>query len=207
MPTFGDIFQSPGGQLFGRPYVPTVDLSEETTVTGGNTGVGFECAKHLVTLNISHVVIACRSTKKGEVAKDRIIKETNTMARIEIWQVDLDNYSSVVAFSKRVLQLPRLDGFLANAGVEHAEFGLSEGLERTLTGHLNAYYGHTHPTCSPKDLREIQHLAHSLLCRLYGPHLWPRSTTSAPARKRHIRGSERPQDRRHGQPLPTERTH
>ena len=134
MPTFSDISQFLGGQLFGRPYVPAVDLSEKTiVVTGGNTGVGFECAKHLVTLNISHLILACRSLKKGEEAKDRIIKETNTKARIEIWEVDLDNYSSVVAFSKRVLQLPRLDGFLANAGVEHTEFGLSEGLERTLT--------------------------------------------------------------------------
>ena len=141
MPTFGDISQFLGGQLFGRPFVPNVDLSQKTiVVTGGNTGVGFECAKHLVKLNVSHLILACRSVKKGEVAKDLILRETNKKARIEVWEVDLDNYSSVMAFSQRVLQLPRLDGFLANAGVEHTEFGLAEGLERTLTVNVTSTF-------------------------------------------------------------------
>ena len=134
MPAFSDISQFLGGQFFGRPYIPTIDLSDKTiVVTGGNTGVGFECAKHLVKLNVSYLILACRSTKKGEAAKARILEETNTKAHIGVWEVDLDRYSSVVAFSKRVLQLPRLDGFLANAGVEHTDFGLSEGVESTLT--------------------------------------------------------------------------
>ena len=87
-------------------------------VTGGNTGVGFDCAKHLIGLNLSYIILACRSVKKGETAKAKILEETNNKPppRIEVWEVDLDNYSSVVSFSKRVLQLPRLDGFVANAG-------------------------------------------------------------------------------------------
>lgn len=48
MPTFGDIVQFLGGQYFGKTWVPEVNLAGKTmVVTGGNTGLGFECAKHL----------------------------------------------------------------------------------------------------------------------------------------------------------------
>jgi retinol dehydrogenase-12 len=59
------------------------------------------------------------------------VKERNIL---EAWQVDLDSYQSVLAFNERIrTQLPRLDGFIANAGVELKKFELSEGLERSLT--------------------------------------------------------------------------
>lgn len=48
MPTFWDISGFLGGQYFGRTFVPQVDLSGQTmVVTGGNTGLGLDCAKHL----------------------------------------------------------------------------------------------------------------------------------------------------------------
>lgn len=44
------------------------------------------------------------------------------------------SYKSVLSFGERVrTQLPRLDGFVANAGVELDEFQRAEGLEQTLT--------------------------------------------------------------------------
>jgi retinol dehydrogenase-12 len=88
-----------------------------------------------VRLNVSRLIIACRNVEKGEAAIARIYQETGVKETniLEVWQVDLDSYQSVLAFTERVrTQLPRLDGFIANAGVELKKFELSEGLERSL---------------------------------------------------------------------------
>lgn len=49
MATSSDLKQFMLGQLFGSTHIPkNTDLSGKTiVVTGANTGLGFECAKHL----------------------------------------------------------------------------------------------------------------------------------------------------------------
>ena len=43
-----DILQMNIGQIFQTPFVPSVDLAGQAIiVTGANTGLGFEAAKHL----------------------------------------------------------------------------------------------------------------------------------------------------------------
>jgi len=60
---------------------------------------------------------------------------------VQVWEVDLDSYKSVLAFGERVRnQLPRLDGFLANAGIEINRFESSEGLEKTLNVNVVSTY-------------------------------------------------------------------
>lgn len=84
----------------------------------------------------SNLILACRSLEKGEAAKSEILSETGceSRTRIEVWEVDLDRFDSVKAFCKRVhTELDRVDGFIANAGVESETYEESEGLERTLT--------------------------------------------------------------------------
>ncbi|KAF5694935.1 short-chain dehydrogenase reductase [Fusarium denticulatum] len=119
MPTFGDITQFLGGQIFGRTTLPDVDLSGKTMiVTGANTGLGLEAAKHL-----------------GDKAASVIYDETNcqNQTEIQVWELDLADYKSTFSFAKRVVEeLPRLDGFLANAGVEVERFELAGDLELTL---------------------------------------------------------------------------
>lgn len=90
-------------------------------------------------MHVSHLILACRSIKKGEAAKSRILSETDCgpHTNIEVWEVDLDRFESVRGFCERVnIELIRVDGFIANAGLETETYEESEGLERTLTINL-----------------------------------------------------------------------
>ena len=89
-------------------------------------------------MHVSRLVLACRNVKKGEIAKEAILAEggSKSKTQIEVWEVDLESYASVRASSERVRTpgtLERLDGVIANAGIEMTSFEASEGLERTLT--------------------------------------------------------------------------
>lgn len=89
-----------------------------------------------VTLNISTIILGCRNIEKGEAAKREILQSASkaSMPHIDVWKVDLENFQSVVSFSQRVVNdLPRLDGFIANAGVSLKDFEMAEGYEKTLT--------------------------------------------------------------------------
>jgi retinol dehydrogenase 12 len=143
-----------GGQIFGKPTLPDVDLSDKViVVTGANTGLGLESAKHLyvrntqlwkavsdsissVNLNAATIILGCRDMEKGEAAKKAIITSSGfaSITTVEVWHVDLSNYDSVLSFGHRVqTKLPRLDGFVANAGIETTKFEIAEGCESTLT--------------------------------------------------------------------------
>ncbi len=87
-------------------------------------------------LNLSNLIIVCRNHEKGAAASASLIKQTGCGNRtsIEVWDVDLASYKSVLSFGARVrTQLPRLDAFIANAPVELMEFESAEGLELSLT--------------------------------------------------------------------------
>ncbi|EMC96843.1 hypothetical protein BAUCODRAFT_491665 [Baudoinia panamericana UAMH 10762] len=144
MPTFTDITRFLSCQAFGTTSVPQLNLAGKTIiVTGANTGLGFEAAKHLARMQASRLILACRNVRKGEAAKLAILKDTacGNHTSIEIWEVDLARYASVLAFGKRVRsELNRLDGFIANAGIEPSEFSLAEGLEQTLTVNVISTY-------------------------------------------------------------------
>lgn len=121
-------------QLFVTPPYPTTRADGQTViVTGSNTGLGKEAARHFARLGASKVIIACRSVDKGEAAKKDI--ETTTKCNsdvIEVWPLDLASYESVRAFADRASKLNRLDVLLENAGVAGTKWNNSNGHEQMI---------------------------------------------------------------------------
>ena len=94
-----------------------------------------EAARHIVKLGASKLIIAVRSTERGEAAKKSIEQSTNCGPNvIEVWPLDLCSYASVKEFAARASKdLSRLDVLLENAGVASVEWQVAEDNERTLT--------------------------------------------------------------------------
>jgi NAD(P)-dependent dehydrogenase (short-subunit alcohol dehydrogenase family) len=133
-------------QLFVTPVRPQQSFAGQTIiVTGANSGLGLEAARHFFRLGVAKLILAIRSPGKGEAAKEDIVRSVRNRsdgdAVIEIWTVDLGSTESTLAFSERVKkELPRLDVLLCNAGVNFKQFELVEGFERSMQINvLNTY--------------------------------------------------------------------
>lgn len=121
-------------QFFETIPYPTERCDGKTIViTGANTGLGFEAARHYVRLGAEKLIIACRSSSKGEAAKVDIEKTEGRKGVIDVWSLDLLDYESVKSFAKRLDSLPRLDILIENAGVSTFNFELVNGNEKTIT--------------------------------------------------------------------------
>ncbi|KAE8386239.1 hypothetical protein BDV23DRAFT_187441 [Aspergillus alliaceus] len=110
------------------------DLSGQVAiVTGGITGLAYHCASHLLSLKLSHLILAVRSPEEGECAASKLRADYPT-AKILIWSLEIVSYSTIRAFCRRVdNNLPQLDVAILNAGVVQEAFGLcSTGHERVI---------------------------------------------------------------------------
>ncbi|KAF7960487.1 hypothetical protein EAE96_000167 [Botrytis aclada] len=115
-------------QLLVSLPVPTRDFTDETIIiTGANTGLGLEAARHVSRLNARLLILAVRSQSKGEAAKASILASTGRPeSSIEVWSLDMQSVSSIQAFSSKVDKLPRVDAVLANAGIVATELDLTK---------------------------------------------------------------------------------
>jgi light-dependent protochlorophyllide reductase len=88
-------------------------------VTGGNTGLGFECARALAETQDWHVVVACRSAERGREAVNRLVAQTKSKA-IEAMTLDLASLESVRSFVRDYAagQRPPLRAIVCNAGTQ-----------------------------------------------------------------------------------------
>lgn len=98
-------------------------------VTGANTGLGFEAAVKYVALGAEKLILAVRSTGKGEEARRRILERTGRTSGevdVTILTVDLSDFASV---QELVHALGRetqfLDVALLNAGLANPKFETS----------------------------------------------------------------------------------
>lgn len=131
MPSFLSFVYS---QLFVTLPFPKQDLTGQTIiVTGANTGLGLEAARHFTRLNATKVILGVRTLRKGEEAKRSIEKSTKRTGVIEVWQLDLCSYDSVKQFAQRAQGLQRLDAIVENAGIAPSKFALIEGNESMIT--------------------------------------------------------------------------
>lgn len=121
-------------QLFTRLPYPTTDFSRQTIiVTGSNTGLGLEAARHFARLNAEKVILAVRNVEKGDQAKESIEQSTGRQGVVEVWQLDLSSYESTKQFAKKAETLKRLDAVVENAGVARDQYSVEEDNESTIT--------------------------------------------------------------------------
>ncbi|KAL2268640.1 hypothetical protein VTJ83DRAFT_3486 [Remersonia thermophila] len=117
--------------------LPTTSYAGRTViVTGATGGLGLEAARHFTRLGAARLILACRSSERGEAARAEVHKShPDSSTVIEVWPLDLASFESVRAFCRRAeKELDRLDVLLANAGMlAISEPKLAEGYEMQIT--------------------------------------------------------------------------
>ncbi|TEB37324.1 NAD(P)-binding protein [Coprinellus micaceus] len=138
--------------LQAPPPVVTADLTGQTVmVTGANTGLGFEAAKHFARMNPARLILACRNETKGNAAISKLKQETGFKA-VELWLLDLAKFSSVTEFADRFEKDGgRLDILVANAAVAATEY------RETVDGY--------------EESLQVNNISTSLLCLRLAPRL------------------------------------
>ena len=130
-------------------------------VTGANQG--FEAARQLLTLGLSHLVVAVRSLDKGKAAATKLAT-ANPSAKIDVWGLDMESYESIQVFVRKCnTELPRIEYAVLNAGGAPTNFNKVPS-----TGHETAI--------------QVNHLSTILLTILLLPVLKAKSTRQDPAR-------------------------
>lgn len=149
-------------------------------VTGGNAGLGYECARSIAASDWGwSVVLAVRDPEKGERAALRIAEETGNPS-VEVARLDLSSLSSVRAFGQGFISredLPPLRAIVCNAGLQ-----VVGGTSYTEDG-FETTFG-------------VNHLGHFLLVNLLLKRL------AAPARIVFVSSGTHDPKRRTGMPAP-----
>ncbi|KAJ9219928.1 hypothetical protein DTO027B5_6879 [Paecilomyces variotii] len=98
-------------------------------ITGSNTGLGYHAASQLLSLGLTRLIMAVRNVSKGEEARKRLLDSLPKSSKppvVEVWELDLADYSSIITFVDRLKQSGIiLDFAILNAGVASFEFGLN----------------------------------------------------------------------------------
>lgn len=137
---------------------------QNVLVLGANTGLGFEATKHFARMKPERLILACRNQRKGDDALQELRKETG-YAGGEVRIVDLADFASVTKFAEKFNEeVPKLDIFVANAGMTTMNF------QPTKDGY--------------ESMTQVNHLATALLCLLLLPKLAESSRAQTGRRSR-----------------------
>lgn len=130
-------------QYFQSVPDPTASFAHKTVViTGANSGLGKEAARHIAKLGCPRLILGVRNVKAGEEARKEIIATTSSsLSSIEVWKVDLSDFASVRSFAERASrELDRLDVLICNAGINTFKYAELEGYESMLTVNVLSTY-------------------------------------------------------------------
>lgn len=118
------------------PAPPIASFSGKTVlITGANTGLGFEAAKHYLALDAARLIIAVRSLEKGNAAREHLLQAfPSKNDAIDVLPLDMNSYDSIKKFAKTIdSRYQNLDVALLNAGISNRLYSVSpEGWEETL---------------------------------------------------------------------------
>ncbi|KAJ4368918.1 hypothetical protein N0V83_006000 [Neocucurbitaria cava] len=105
------------------PKPVTEDYSGRTViVTGATSGIGKEAAHKFAALGASKIILTARDSEKGASTKSELETRLGRKDQLEIWELDMMSYDSVVAFAKRANELDHLDIVILNAGTHRAHY-------------------------------------------------------------------------------------
>lgn len=95
-------------------------------VTGATSGIGVEAAYQFAALGAAKVIIAARDLDKGIRTKRALEARLSRADQLEVWELDMLSYDSVIAFAQRASELAHLDIAVLNAGVRRVPFSKSK---------------------------------------------------------------------------------
>lgn len=125
-------------ELPTRPKFPSL-TGKTAIITGANTGLGFESARQLLSLGLSHLIVAVRSVDKGQAAAAKL-RQANASATVDVWALDMESYASIRAFVNKCEQeLPRIDIAILNAGLSLSQFSKSQETGHETSCQVNHY--------------------------------------------------------------------
>lgn len=139
-----------------KPPSSTSLRGDTGVITGANTGLGYQAAAQLLSLGLSHLILAVRSPTKGQAARKKLLSTLPVSTKppvIEVWELDLADYKSIVSFVERLKQSKlTIDFAILNAGVANFDYT-------------------TNPITSHENSIQINWLSNALLTMLLLPHL------------------------------------
>ncbi|RHZ65527.1 uncharacterized protein CDV56_109133 [Aspergillus thermomutatus] len=109
--------------------------------TGSNTGLGYQASAQLLALGLSHLILAVRSASKGEAARKSLLASLPASPKppvVEVWELDLGSYASVMAFVERLKQSDiQIDFALLNAGVANFHYTVNQSTSHETSIQIN----------------------------------------------------------------------
>ncbi|KAI1842581.1 hypothetical protein JX265_012573 [Neoarthrinium moseri] len=114
-----------------RGTIHVVGLQDKTAIVT-------ECARQLLDLKLTKLILAVRDEQKGQHACARLSSGRRLDdGAIEVRKLDLQSYDSTTAFAERAKTLPRLNIAILNAGIMKQKHELSPLTKHEETIQLN----------------------------------------------------------------------